>query len=325
MECPHCHRELKEDDVIKGICPHCHKIFNLPQQISAQQKSGWSGEKKIVSNPSSNSVNLKYLLSKEAIITLGFVFLSVLVLSGLILIGKKQDSKVVDIKKIYNELRKKCPPKGEFETTEEYKNRVFSFSNDAPTYLSPVLNFPPSFILKYNPDSSSLHISFVFTFREISAYKVPFLNHSMSSEHFMLIRITDESVKKDTYIGINAFGGMREVKRYKSIEYALFPLNSEEIFEKINYLSDIKIPMNREEAELFLKNEGKIAMWILWKPSAVTTSGKVVPLTFRTYSHVEPTFDFPTEFSCSTFCISARVLRIFLYNPDVKKRIDIYP
>jgi len=30
MKCPHCHKELKENDVIRGICPYCHKIFENP-------------------------------------------------------------------------------------------------------------------------------------------------------------------------------------------------------------------------------------------------------------------------------------------------------
>ena len=30
MKCPHCHKELKENDIIRGICPHCHKIFKNP-------------------------------------------------------------------------------------------------------------------------------------------------------------------------------------------------------------------------------------------------------------------------------------------------------
>ncbi len=53
-KCPHCHEELKEDDVIRGVCSHCHRVFDATQivRIGVNQKNSTE------SHPSQNSVNL---------------------------------------------------------------------------------------------------------------------------------------------------------------------------------------------------------------------------------------------------------------------------
>ncbi len=249
-------------------------------------------------------------------------------------IWEKQKPKVVDIEKIWEELNRKCPPKGEFETTKEYINRVLSFRDDDIIYSK------RSCCPIYDADNSLLKISlFSLSIPECSLPPLYLSkNHNYDAlrgglNEYPAIMMKMKTIKIGSYIGTNAFGAKCKVRVESTDFFLIFPLNGEEIVEELNLKKEfgiiinsvISIPVNREFAKSFLKNRENIELVVIWKPAAGVINDRAIPVVFQTYSHINPTFDSPEDASFSRRYMTGIVYHIFLYNPDTNMRIDIFP
>ncbi len=120
--------------------------------------------------------------------------------------------------------------KDKYESSDEYKSRLngLGINNELKLFIN--LKDHPT---KYNPDTQIFNYSQYTTLRLL--YEDDYFDHSMSSDEIYnqykenaIFELLRSSSKVGSYVGSNAFGAKRTVRKFKDVERAVaFPSNAE--------------------------------------------------------------------------------------------------
>lgn len=202
-----------------------------------------------------------------------------------------------DIEETYFELLKKIPPKSEFETTKEYRNRIQSYDFDKVYAFKKTSCDLDDF--SYDADQNSLMIN--LHFRPLSNIRSP--------DYRFFLEIKGFDIKTTTYVGTNAFGAKVEVTEYSGTLYGIVPIDMESDFLPMKTLR-IKMPPAR--AKEVLQNQSNIGMIIFCEPCVTYES--IQPIAFEDYYHSKPTLENPAEFSYLLKCINVKNSMFVIYD-----------
>ena len=229
-----------------------------------------------------------------------------------------------DIAALYSYLIKKAPlKKDEFETKEEYENKVlgavpndiYAFNIKESTSSLSGLNIKP-----YDSDKKQYQV----------VLKTEYLSEYTHKDYRASFILKTVNKRARSYIGSNAFGATREVSDYSATQYGIALTNEQNfgvnhyspssyglksVLDSIRILNiNIEVPIDRARS---LKNN--IGVLLLCKPSLYKSDkandlGKGNQLIFETYNSSRATIDSPTSHFYERMYINVEVLAIWVYD-----------
>jgi hypothetical protein len=217
-----------------------------------------------------------------------------------------------DIETLYQALRKAFPPKGEFETTEEYHKRLQSKHFDG-IYAFRYDDFGGD-IWQYDAD------------KQLITLRIPFQREfklEMTGDYFAGEVMTTNSIKyyrkqKGSYQAQNAFGVQVTVKRIEVTEYGFAVVNSSELTLDPSADRDVTM-MGGKDYVVALTATPKDAR-ILKKTLALLFLCQVKPRTGSPAYIIEerttkrPTIDSPYEGETIDRLVFVELLQIWVYD-----------
>lgn len=198
----------------------------------------------------------------------------------------------------YTEL-KDPPPRGEFETMDEYRKRLPRYDTTSVVYL----------LLAVNDIVSGKNYSYdidkqLLTFYGGKSWKGRPSTYKPRTGKAILVN-TDS--KETAYKASNAFGAKVSVKKLHASDYVLNLLNLHSLPDSIRTLNGtfkISLQLPPKEAQK-LSQSTSIVIGI--RPVSPLRSALEVTMT------KEPTFDSPTELAAFLYWIDANITGIYLY------------
>lgn len=201
-----------------------------------------------------------------------------------------------DFRSLYQRLS--IAPKGEFETTDEYQARLSAVPR--ATYAFRV----PKVKISYAADEQLLNVEFYTDFFH-SGWELAY------SESMLVVAVSE--TETGHYVGSNAFGATRLVKKVTSREWGI-RLRSKE-FSSI----DLKIPMPTARARVAKSRVAVVAVCEVGPESvpARMTGEQFEDMHAATGFNISSaTIDAPTDLKSYFYVIEARVLGLWAYDTE---------
>lgn len=211
-------------------------------------------------------------------------------------IGAKLSSnyKGNNIEQAYRHLVAKLPVKGEFETTGEYKKKLSSIAfNEIYAFK---IDDDYSQEISYDPDQQQLKLDL-----QTRTILDPYYDKTE------IISIKKVGEKVHSYIGTNAFGAKRVIKKFTGVFYGV--LANKEVHSVV-------INMPREEAK---RHKNTLKVLLICR---VISDDIFVPVAFKGTYYYEPTFSSPTEISYDARVINVELLELWVYNYKTGKILE---
>lgn len=200
-----------------------------------------------------------------------------------------------DIEHIYMIFFQTLLGKGEFEKTEDYKKRLQAVNLD-DVYAFRVTN-KDGLNLKYDPDNELLHL-------EIDTLTVNQIMPRIEDiDSFIVLKTTSKKIS--SYVGSNAFGAKKQIKKYDAQKYGVHVLKMQsqpqpQLYDSLDFnlsISDAK------------KYKDNLNALIICRPYI-----KDDTLAFVGGYYAEPTFKVPIGISYAVSGINIELLEIWIYD-----------
>lgn len=194
-----------------------------------------------------------------------------------------------DFQKIYAKYFETLLGKGEFEKSDVYEKKLRSINLDE-IYAFAITD-KENLEISYDPDSEVISV----TIEPLSAYRLlPKTDGGNSIWPFIVLKTTKKKVS--SYVGSNAFGAKKVIKKYEANKYGVQ-------IEKNNALS-FRMPIH--EAKKYKDN---MTVLLVCKPQI-----KNDVLAFLGGYYSEPTFSEPVEISYAISGLNMELLSIWVYD-----------
>lgn len=194
-----------------------------------------------------------------------------------------------DFQKIYAKYFETLLGKGEFEKSDVYEKKLRSINLDE-IYAFAITD-KENLEISYDPDSEVISVAI----EPLSAYRLlPKTDGGNSIWPFIVLKTTKKKVS--SYVGSNAFGAKKVIKKYEANKYGVQ-------IEKNNALS-FRMPIH--EAKKYKDN---MTVLLVCKPQI-----KNDVLAFLGGYYSEPTFSEPVEISYAISGLNMELLSIWVYD-----------
>lgn len=223
-----------------------------------------------------------------------------------------------DIIALYNRLSKAFPPKGEYESTEEYHRRLRGeYPNETFAFL--IENVSTAISASYDPDDQNMLIKINADgarnhdgFRErMSKSESPSSHYDLISAYETVIKVRHIRGASEKYMARNKMGAKTVVTKLTGKEYGI-GLNNKGLFAMPGYsitrTRNITLKIPPEEARDLKSNLGILLI------CRVRPWGDPFAYSFRSVYHSEPTMNSPTELSFSQYFVNVDLLEIWIFN-----------
>jgi N-acetylmuramoyl-L-alanine amidase len=244
---------------------------------------------------------------------------------------------IIDLEWACQLFAQKRPDKGEFETTGGYQKRLESLMPSPDTIYAS--KFTKSAVirvleLKYNADNNLLKVA-------ISSEKVFEFDPIKRVTHVLLGGMLDsEKMQKEGEAKL--LKKIELQKRKLSNHWGLLPVNHiwNASVREDRYLDPVsqiqrEIELSVKQAKAELKNRYDLELWVLYKPRIVSSSSaKKILFPFEYKERLPIVISESVDsiklknnlyVSLNNDYINAEIIEIFLFNPETKTRISMYP
>jgi hypothetical protein len=207
-----------------------------------------------------------------------------------------------NIEQVFRQLLTKYPVKGEFEKTSEYEKKVSSITyNDIYAFK---IDYDNTLDFEYDPDNELLIIDLKTTqiTNPNSSSGSPKEPGQLFREDIIAIKTVGDKVS--SYIGTNAFGAKKVIKKNTGVIYGLIPK------EKIDWIS---INMKPAEAKKYKKTLKVLLICKTYTPD------KLYPPAFTGAYYFSPTFSEPIEMNYVAKIINVEILELRIYDYNTGK------
>lgn len=199
-----------------------------------------------------------------------------------------------DFQKTYTKYFETLLGKGEFEKSDVYEKRLHSINLDE-VYAFAITD-KDTLEITYDPDKEVVDIEI----KPLSAYRfLPKTDGDNSIWPFIILKTTKKKVS--SYVGSNAFGAKKVIKKYEANKYGV----------QVEKNNSVSFSMPIREAKKYKDN---MSILLICKPQI-----KNDVLAFIGSYYSEPTFDNPVEISYGVLGLNMELLSIWVYDSKTGK------
>lgn len=199
-----------------------------------------------------------------------------------------------DFQKTYTKYFETLLGKGEFEKYDVYEKRLHSINLDEVYAFA--ITEKDNLEITYDPDKEVVDIEI----KPLSAYRfLPKTDGDNSIWPFIILKTTKKKVS--SYVGSNAFGAKKVIKKYEANKYGV----------QVEKNNSISFSMPIREAKKYKDN---MSILLICKPQI-----KNDILAFMGSYYSEPTFDNPVEISYGVLGLNMELLSIWVYDSKTGK------
>lgn len=221
----------------------------------------------------------------------------------------------IDSEFLYRSLERSSSSKGktEFESTEDYQNRVEREStrpliaglSGRNVFAFVLEGSPPDVTVEYDADEERMHVFVIPSWERTSGVE--------GAGNRLTLRTKHKIQKYDTYTATNAFGAKVQVESFRSSQFLIafsepfgFRLSKHSVSKSLNITQDairFDFPVVKPQAAHLKARMGVLVVCRLARPNVAEYS-----------EHNKPQFDDPVEVRTHEYYIGVELLQIWIYD-----------